>query len=215
MDTPNPLPDITTVVHVVEAKRRSAARKLQHARHMMRQAQQLEREAATEMQEVEAFERLMKSVPTTRDEMRALEAEGLEGNRWVHTLDGTSRLVSRNGQVLLERESGPSSFRTQRDQVAAVCFQILSDGSWRSTEELLEELTKRGVQLTAENKLQRLSQILSMSNSFRNQRGRGWSLDVSPAREESQNASRGEVERDPVLLARARQLARDDGNSAR
>jgi len=81
----------------------------------------------------------------------------------------------------------------------------------KTTEELLEELTKRGVQLNAANKLQRLSQILSMNDSFKNQRGRGWTLDISPASEWSQKSnSSNEPEKDPRLVARARELTRDE-----
>ncbi|WP_139191630.1 hypothetical protein [Variovorax sp. CF079] len=214
MEERTSLPDISTLMQVVDVKRRTAMRKLSHARDMMRHAEGLEREAMAEMQEVEAFQRLMKSVPTTRDEMRSLEAEARENNRWVHTLDGTSRLINASGKVVFERrESGPGLFRTQRDQVGAACFQILSDGSWKTTEELLDELHKRGVQLTAENKLQRLSQILSLNSNFKNQRGRGWALDISPARESSEKKET-ENEPDPLRM-RARQLARDDGNRAR
>ncbi len=214
-DRPN-LPDIETVVRYARAKRRSAVHKMQQAKHYARRSADLEREAANEMQEVEAFERLLKSIPQSEDELRRLEQQG---NAAMHGMQMSHFYPANANRMLFAGGGEPdaASFRTQRDMVAAACFQILSDGSWRSTEDLLEEMTKRGVQLTAANKLQRLSQILSMAPTFKNERGRGWALDLSSVRGEllrNDNAE-GEPERDPRMLARAKELARDDGNSAR
>ena len=215
MDQPNPLPDINTVKRVADAKRRSGLSKMQHAKHLYQQAQQLEREGAAEIQESEVFERLIKSIPVNQADL--LDLEKSETVRYaaansmevVFAPDGAKYYVP-NGPQLMDRVA-----RTQRDMAAAACFEILRDGSTRPTEELLEELTKRGVVLTAENKLQRLSQILSMNRMFKNQRSKGWSLDISPAGESARNDdSENDHEPDP-MRDRARQLARDDGNSAR
>lgn len=188
--------------------------KLADGRHLIQQGEDLQREAAAEMQEVEAFERLMKSLPTSEEELHAIES-GV-----AHTRTNAS-VAARTAHLISSRDLIPSSFRTQRDQASALCFQILSDGRWRTTEELVDELTKRGFVLTAENKLQRLSQILSMNEQFKNQRGRGWSLDVSSvldvssANETSKSRMSSEDEMNARLTARARELARNDGNSAR
>lgn len=211
MDQPQQLPDIRTLMRYVETKRRTAAQKLAHSRHMMARAEEMQREAAVDMQEIEAFERLIKSVPTTPDELNALEAEAQSFHRGLHL---ENMVVM--GSSVIGRDTVAMGVRTQREQVAALCFQILSDGTWKTTEELLDELSKRGFALTAENKLQRLSQILSTSAGFKNQRGRGWTLDVSPPLDAS-SVQRDVLRRgtDEETARRARELARDDRNSAR
>ena len=218
-DTENPLPNIETVMRFANAKRRSAMQKMQQSEHYARRSAELKSEAAAELQEVEAFERLPKSMPQTPEDLARMEHDVNVWHAITPRTQGTTLYFTTGRQRFAGGEAVDTlAFRTQRDQVGAHCFQILSDGSRRTTEDLLDELTKRGVQLTAANKLQRLSQLLSMNSDFRNERGRGWSLAVSPAIHGEvlrKSNEQSELEKDPVLVARAKQLARDDGNSAR
>jgi hypothetical protein len=180
------LPDIQTVIRVAHAKRRAALRKVQEGQMMQRQGAEREREGMREMQEVEAFERLLKSVPSNEQEMLLLEAEGRSTG--MHDR-GSDRFTE--------------SYRSQRDQVVSIAKQLLRVQPAMTTEEMLEAMSQLGVKLTSSNPAQRISQILSQDDSFKSQRGVGWSL--APTGESSSERDEYEAR----LKARAREVTRE------
>jgi hypothetical protein len=232
MDDKNDTLSSGTIARALQARRRAAMKKMAAGRALIKEGQELERVGAIEMSDVEAFERVYKVLPSTEAEIQALENENLS---WPPTggatvavrlladlpKDTTGATISNShinsttnseGSPCLEA-SIAVGHKTQRDQVISTCMHMLAGGCWRTTEELLAGLNARGVQLTASNPLQRVSQILSTTRQFRNRRGHGWSLDESALTPDSllEDAPR---ELEDSLRTRARRLVNQDDNSA-
>jgi len=223
-DAQRPPLDSETILRGLHAKKRSAMRKMSVGRSIQKHGADLEREGAAELADAEAFERVLRSLPTTPEDIAALESampeQAMRASIELRNLMAHSDLKS--GNVIFNTAGGPGiNSRTQRDQVLANAAQMLSNGGWMSTEDLLEGLMRRGVQLTANNPLQRVSQILSMHPQFKNQRGRGWALrtlDDSPGPDSLSSERRDDrsddEENDPLRVQARRVVIRDD-NSAR
>jgi hypothetical protein len=196
MDEQNSLPDIQSVVRVAQAKRRAATRKIHEGQQYQRHGVELEREGMRELQEVEAFERMLKSVPKNEQEMLAFESIGSEA---AHAQMSWRANVERHERI-------ESQYRSQRDQVVRFASQFLSKVAAAATEDLLEAMVQNGIKLTSSNPAQRVSQILSQDDRFKSQRGVGWSLAGETSSEPDAV--------DAKMVARARELTRDDENGA-
>lgn len=217
-DAQSPL-NSETILRGLHARKRSAMRKMSVGRSIQKHGADLEREGAAELADAEAFERVLRSLPTTDEDIAALERsmpeQAMRASAELRNLMGHNDLHPAN--TMLHHSGGPVS-RTQRDLVIAAATAMLSRGNWLSTEELLEGLMRRGVQLTAANPAQRVSQILSMSNAFTNQRGRGWSLktlDASPGPDSLASERANEDQEEDPIRAQARRVVNRGDNSAR
>jgi hypothetical protein len=200
MTEPTNIP-IDLLVHVAAQRRRNAQRKMEQARQMNQQSLELEREATRELQEVEAFERLFQQAQSILRHGRPPEVLELESA--AQQLSAVDRV---RRKILEDRQ-----FRSQRDQVAEFAAFMLEDREWMSTNELVDAMKGRNIQLTAADPAARVSQILSQDDRFQNQRGRGWALVKRPVNETPSEST----SEDEQIKARARELARDDGNNAR
>ena len=202
--------DTQAILRGLAIKKRMAVTTIARGKAIQRQGQELERQGAAELADVEAFERVLKSLPTTDDELVMFERAAEQLPVFPQgSLRGTTR-VGITASGVLGASSLNSFLKSQRDQVIFHCTQLLSAGVWRTTEELLESLLGRDVQLTAANPLQRVSQILSSAPQFRNQRGKGWALlDASPDFD-----SRGESEEEKVVADDAQKESKADSDSA-
>ena len=214
---PNPAPDAETIARALMAKRRAAMRKIMNGRALAKQGTDMEREGAAEMADVEAFERVYKNLPTTPEQMHALErapSRWAGGSRVLEThlrnlaFHGGGEAADLSNMPLVMRNELMHGSKSQRDLVVMHCAQILANGEWRTTEELNELMIEAGVQLTAANPVQRISQILSTTKGFVNQRGRGWSLDRSPALSDLPDSER--ESEDPLRIETKRVLDKPD-----
>lgn len=73
-------------------------------------------------------------------------------------------------------ESESASAREQTRRAADFFEKTLADGQWRGTQELHDLLMAAQIELTAQNKRQRVAQILSADGRFYSDRSRGWTL---------------------------------------
>lgn len=155
----------------IAARRNTAVRKYEFARALQRHAETLRRDAEREMQEIDIAEKVLRELPETHSELMALEHSVSPERLWNEAQSAAmSEMAARN-------EAAHSSMSSKiKDIIVHFCEQLLSDGTSKSTEELWQALQERGVPLRVQNPVQRVSQILSADERFRNQRGRGWYL---------------------------------------
>lgn len=71
--------------------------------------------------------------------------------------------------------SSPANFGKKR-LIADHVAKFLSDGNFHQTAKILDYLTQNGIAVTAEKKLARISQIMSLDARFESTRGYGWRL---------------------------------------
>lgn len=105
------------------------------------------------------YERAVQAEEAFKKELREL-AEFLqcEGQAVTSSAEANSITASANMQILLRAKS------------------ILADGMPRKTVDLYNDLLRQGQVFTAQNPMQRLSQLLSGSDWFVSDRARGWML---------------------------------------
>lgn len=194
----------------LNARRTAAARKHEFARALQKHADGMRREAEKEMQEIEIAERVLRDLPETESQAMALEQSVDPNSLWQEAKKAASAETSARRQQLRNEAMHELATRTEpatlRQFVTDVAMHLLRDGSWKTTEELHLRMDAMGVPLgRVQNPVQRVSQILSQDERFKNQRGRGWSLATDEDRKD---------EWDQKLQHRTKELL-DKDNSAR
>jgi hypothetical protein len=67
--------------------------------------------------------------------------------------------------------------RTAKSVVISVAEEMLANGGWKPTREILEQALARGAEINAKNKFLRVSSILSRAkDKFVSDRSKGWAL---------------------------------------
>lgn len=182
-----PNDDRLPLEHQLAARRHAAALKSGFARSLLRHAEGLRREADREMQEIEIAERVFTTLPATESEALALHASVSHDQLWAHARNTALREAQAAAEEAYHAAKAAAANNVAgktellvssslRAMVLEHAMHFLADGSWKSTEELHGLLDARGVVMNVQNPVQRVSQILSADNRFKNQRGRGWSL---------------------------------------
>ncbi len=185
------------------AKRQAAVHRYHFARGLHRHADQLMRDAETELKEIEIAEKVYRNLPASEEKISALLESAQPERLWNN--------AQRHAAMEMAREEGVAAYARQKDAVVAICREVLSDGLARSTDELHAELQKRGVQLRVQNPTQRVSQILSENGLFKSMRGRGWVLDAPTAAD----SPRAKDEWEEKIKRQARRVVLNADGSAR
>jgi hypothetical protein len=131
----------------------------------------------------ERYERLTLEIPQVH--RRTVEAL-TQYERAVQAEDAFKKELAELGEFL-EREGEPATNHrdmtgvtaTANMQILLRAKSILSDGTPRKTADLYNALLQQGQVFTAQNPMQRLSQLLSGSSWFVSDRARGWMLTKS------------------------------------
>jgi len=174
--------DDERTVRGLGAKKAAAIQKVIWARSLQRQAAEMEREALREVAEVEVAEKVYRGLPRAEEDIQALRDKADPQRLWTEVRNrALAEMPGRADEDVL-------ASKKQKDMIAHMAMQMLADGSWKTTEEMTAEMLKRGVPIAAANQTQRVSQVLSADPRFKAQRGRGWSLDVSPAQSDPEEA---------------------------
>jgi hypothetical protein len=198
--------DDSIYMRALAAKRNMLQHKIHMARAMQRKAAELEREALAEMAELDVATKVLNELP------KALESAQNHDLGWNHyqimaEVNERAKRISEEADQL-----GESLYESkrQKDIVVFHCVRMLADGSYKTTEELLQGLLEQNVRLTAANPLQRLSQILSADDRFRPQRGKGWSMNMEPRPNPPDILG---VDENLRLRARRHNIRADDGSA--
>lgn len=194
----------------LNVRRLAASRKYEFARALQKHADGMRREAEKEMQEIEIAERVLRDLPATESQAMVLEQSVDPTFLWKEAqkaalAETDSRRHHRRNEATHElvARAEPASLR---QFVTDVAMQLLRDGVWKTTEELHAQMDAMGVPIgRVQNPVQRVSQILSQDERFKNQRGRGWSLATDEDKKD---------EWDQKLQHRTKELL-DKDNSAR
>lgn len=198
-----------TVEQALAAKKAAALRRIRFSQAMQRQAANMEREALRELQEAEIAEKVLRGLPRGAEDLNAL-VRSVEPERLAAELRARTAMLLNKEQE--EREAALNS-RGQKDMIVAAATQLLRDGSWRSTEDLTKEMLSQGLPISAANPLQRVSQVLSLDDRFRNQRGKGWALVESSGQQELPMKEQDEW--DENNRRKARRLVNSDDDRTR
>lgn len=201
----------------IETKRRVLVHQINHAQIVQRHFADLERKWREELEDLETARRVMRELPVTDEAAASM----IEKMNFLTSEEGTNQLIAaavhterervvhatrlRMTEEMRERELLMAT-RQYKPLVTEFSMSLLRDGSWKSTEQIHEELTKRGIKLPVANPMQRISQILSADDRFVTQRGRGWSLRDQPTAAENQASD----ELDAKLRREARRVVNDD-----
>jgi hypothetical protein len=185
--------DDQSILRGIQAKRAAAQARIAHGRAMQRSGAEQEARGLADAADCDAAERVFSEILRDRNEKQhgpsnsPANAQTFSSHvsatnqHWQELLKGslTSNALQGATNQSRPRRLLPSELMTSRrlkDEVVDLTLKALKDGSTLTTEEIFVMLLQHGVQLTAANPTQRVSQILSETPLFRAQRGKGWSL---------------------------------------